>query len=134
MFVAGAAIFGHRQAKTVVVSMSSAIPWASFAITLAVAGAMITASAFFASAICSTLMRRYGVEIAEPDRGYLACGDVGAGKMPEPETLAEYVYKACAHAVTPQNSYIVLGHRIFIHSRVHRRSGNLRAPAGQNRR
>ena len=42
------------------------------------------------------ILRRYGVEIAEPDRGYLACGDVGAGKMPEPETLAEYVYKACA--------------------------------------
>ncbi len=41
-------------------------------------------------------LRRYGVEIAEPDSGYLACKDVGAGKMLEPEVLAEYVYKACA--------------------------------------
>ncbi len=42
------------------------------------------------------LLRHYGMEIAEPDSGYLACGDVGAGKMLEPEVLAEYVYKACA--------------------------------------
>ncbi|MCI9167042.1 MAG: bifunctional phosphopantothenoylcysteine decarboxylase/phosphopantothenate--cysteine ligase CoaBC [Dorea sp.] len=41
-------------------------------------------------------LRRYGMEIAEPDSGYLACGDVGAGKMPEPEVLLEYVYRACA--------------------------------------
>ena len=40
------------------------------------------------------ILRRYGVEIAEPDRGYLACGDVGAGKMPEPELLLEYIIKA----------------------------------------
>lgn len=42
------------------------------------------------------ILRHYGMEIAEPDSGYLACGDVGAGKMPEPEVLAEYIYKACA--------------------------------------
>ena len=41
-------------------------------------------------------LRRYGMEIAEPDSGYLACGDVGAGKMPDPEVLLEYVYRACA--------------------------------------
>lgn len=41
-------------------------------------------------------LRRYGMEIAEPDSGYLACGDVGTGKMLEPEVLAEYVYRACA--------------------------------------
>ena len=41
-------------------------------------------------------LRRYGMESAEPDSGYLACGDVGAGKMPEPEVLLEYVYRACA--------------------------------------
>lgn len=42
------------------------------------------------------ILRHYGVEIAEPDTGYLACKDVGIGKMPEPEVLAEYVYKSCA--------------------------------------
>lgn len=44
------------------------------------------------------ILRRYGMEIAEPDSGLLACGDVGAGKMPEPEALLEYVCKACAFA------------------------------------
>lgn len=42
------------------------------------------------------LLRHYGMDIAEPESGRLACGDVGTGKMPEPEALAEYVYKACA--------------------------------------
>ena len=45
---------GHWQAKSVVVSISSASPCASLAQTLAVAGAMIARSAFFASSICST--------------------------------------------------------------------------------
>lgn len=41
-------------------------------------------------------LRHYGMEIAEPAYGYLACGDTGAGKMIEPEELMEYVYKSCA--------------------------------------
>lgn len=41
-------------------------------------------------------LRHYGMEIAEPVYGHLACGDTGAGKMPEPEELMEYVYKSCA--------------------------------------
>ena len=41
-------------------------------------------------------LRRYGFEVIEPSAGLLACGDVGAGKMPEPEVLLEYVYRACA--------------------------------------
>lgn len=45
---------GHWQAKSVVVSISSASPCASLAQTLAVAGAMIARSAFFASSTCST--------------------------------------------------------------------------------
>lgn len=44
------------------------------------------------------LLRKYGFEIADPASGRLACGDVGAGKMPEPEILIQYVYKACACA------------------------------------
>lgn len=38
----------------------------------------------------------YGMEIVRPAYGHLACGDTGAGKMPEPESLIEYVYKSCA--------------------------------------
>lgn len=33
----------------------------------------------------------YGYHIIDPASGYLACGDTGAGKMPEPEVLLEYI-------------------------------------------
>lgn len=36
---------------------------------------------------------RYGMEIISPANGYLACGDVGAGKMPEPDVLLQYILK-----------------------------------------
>ena len=39
-------------------------------------------------------LKEYGYEVIEPAEGYLACGDVGKGKMPEPEVLLEYIYKA----------------------------------------
>ena len=39
VFMAGAINFLHLAARMVVVSMSSAMPWASLAMTLAVAGA-----------------------------------------------------------------------------------------------
>ena len=48
VFMAGATTLGQREASTVVVSMSSAMPWAILAITLAVAGAMRIRSAFLA--------------------------------------------------------------------------------------
>lgn len=38
----------------------------------------------------------YGFEIIDPANGYLACGDTGAGKMPEPEILMQYIIKAVA--------------------------------------
>lgn len=40
--------------------------------------------------------RGYGMEIITPATGYLACGDTGEGKMPEPEDL----YAAIEHAVS----------------------------------
>ena len=36
-------------------------------------------------------LRHYGVQIIEPAEGHLACGDVGAGKMPEPEQLFDVI-------------------------------------------
>lgn len=39
----------------------------------------------------------YGFEIINPATGYLACGDTGAGKMPEPEVLLAYILKTIAH-------------------------------------
>lgn len=41
-------------------------------------------------------LRKYGYEVIEPASGYLACGDTGAGKMPEPETLLSYIIRECA--------------------------------------
>lgn len=40
------------------------------------------------------LLRHYQIEVITPALGYLACGDVGEGKMPEPEVLFEYLVKA----------------------------------------
>ena len=41
-------------------------------------------------------LERYGYEVIQPASGYLACGDTGAGKMPEPETLLAYIEKEIA--------------------------------------
>ncbi len=42
------------------------------------------------------ILERYGMEVITPASGYLACGDTGEGKMPEPEVLYEYLVKALA--------------------------------------
>ena len=41
-------------------------------------------------------LKHYGYEVITPANGYLACGDTGAGKMPEPETLLEYILREAA--------------------------------------
>lgn len=43
------------------------------------------------------LLRGYGIEVITPANGRLACGDTGAGKLPEPDTLLQYLFKCCAH-------------------------------------
>lgn len=40
------------------------------------------------------LLKCYGMEVIDPACGYLACGDTGEGKMPEPELLLQYILKA----------------------------------------
>ena len=40
------------------------------------------------------LLQCYGMEVIDPACGYLACGDTGEGKMPEPELLLQYILKA----------------------------------------
>ena len=42
------------------------------------------------------ILERYGYEVIAPASGYLACGDTGAGKMPEPETLLAYIEREIA--------------------------------------
>ena len=52
-------------------------------------------------------LERYGMEVIAPASGYLACGDTGEGKMPEPETLLE----AIVRALTPKD---LTGKRILV--------------------
>ena len=43
-----------------------------------------------------SVLKHYGYEIIEPASGHLACGDTGAGKMPEPEVLFQYIEREIA--------------------------------------
>lgn len=40
------------------------------------------------------ILQEYGMEVITPATGYLACGDMGEGKMPDPELLMEYILRA----------------------------------------
>lgn len=42
-------------------------------------------------------LEHYGFEIIESAYGYLACGDTGQGKMPEPELLLQHILRECAY-------------------------------------
>lgn len=42
-------------------------------------------------------LETYGMKVIDPASGYLACGDTGAGKMPEPQTLFAYIEAELAH-------------------------------------
>ncbi|MCH5261680.1 MAG: bifunctional phosphopantothenoylcysteine decarboxylase/phosphopantothenate--cysteine ligase CoaBC [Lachnospiraceae bacterium] len=53
------------------------------------------------------ILERYGMEVINPASGYLACGDTGEGKMPEPEILYEYIVKA----LTPKD---MVGKKVLV--------------------
>lgn len=40
-------------------------------------------------------LKRFGYEVITPATGYLACGDVGAGKMPSEDVLLQYILREC---------------------------------------
>ena len=44
-----------------------------------------------------SVLKKYGWGVIEPAVGRLACGDDGAGKMPEPETLFSYIERELAY-------------------------------------
>ncbi|MBR5635418.1 MAG: bifunctional phosphopantothenoylcysteine decarboxylase/phosphopantothenate--cysteine ligase CoaBC [Pseudobutyrivibrio sp.] len=56
-------------------------------------------------------LKKYGFEIIQPACGYLACGDTGAGKMPEPEVLLQYILReiACAHDLEGKKVLVTAG-------------------------
>lgn len=41
-------------------------------------------------------LEHYGFAVIDPASGYLACGDTGAGKMPEPDVLMSYILRSIA--------------------------------------
>ena len=53
-------------------------------------------------------LKSFGYKFIEPNEGLLACGDVGKGKMPEPEEIIEYVKRELA---SPKD---LLGEKILI--------------------
>lgn len=56
-------------------------------------------------------LKKYGFEIIDPASGYLACGDTGAGKMPEPEVLLQYILREIAfdHDLKGKNVLVTAG-------------------------
>ena len=42
-------------------------------------------------------LENFGYHMITPATGYLACGDTGIGKMPEPDTLLQYILKELAY-------------------------------------
>lgn len=41
--------------------------------------------------------KTYGMEVIQPAFGFLACRDIGAGKMPDPEVLLSYILRTIAY-------------------------------------
>ena len=56
-------------------------------------------------------LRRYGWEVIAPASGRLACGDVGAGKLPEPEQLLQHILRLLAlpHDLTGKRVLVTAG-------------------------
>lgn len=68
VFMAGATSFGHFAARRTVVSISSARPWAAFAMKSAVAGATQIKSAAFAKEMCSTSYLKFRSKVSTETR------------------------------------------------------------------
>lgn len=54
------------------------------------------------------LLEHYGYEVISPAVGYLACGDTGAGKMPEPELLLQYILRETAYEKDMQGKKVLV--------------------------
>lgn len=54
------------------------------------------------------ILEHYGYEVISPAVGYLACGDTGAGKMPEPELLLQYILREIAYEKDMQDKRVLV--------------------------
>ena len=57
------------------------------------------------------ILRKYGWDVIEPASGRLACGAVGAGKLPEPEELLQHIlkYLSFPHDLTGKKVLVTAG-------------------------
>ena len=54
------------------------------------------------------ILEHCGYEVISPAVGYLACGDTGAGKMPEPELLLQYILREIAYEKDMQGKRVLV--------------------------
>lgn len=56
-------------------------------------------------------LKELGYQVIEPASGYLACGDTGKGKMPEPEELLDYILQelSCEKDMTGRRVLVTAG-------------------------
>ena len=50
----------------------------------------------------------FGYELIEADEGYLACRDIGKGKLPPESVLVEYILRACAKEKDMQGKQVLV--------------------------
>lgn len=57
------------------------------------------------------ILRNYNFRVIEPDSGFLACRDVGAGKMPSEEVLMQHILReiACEKDLSGKNILVTAG-------------------------
>ena len=54
------------------------------------------------------LLQKYGWEVIPPASGRLACGAVGAGKLPEPEVIVDYILRTLAFSKDLQGKKVLI--------------------------
>ena len=54
-------------------------------------------------------LKKQGVVVITPDQGDLACGDMGVGRLPHPECIAQVIKAHCQHpSLSLQNTHVVI--------------------------
>ncbi len=59
------------------------------------------------------ILAGYGYSVIDPAVGHLACGDTGAGKMPEPETLLSYILQEIGAAKDLRGKKVLVTARTY---------------------
>lgn len=54
------------------------------------------------------VLRKRGCSILEPDEGWLACGTIGAGRLPDPERIADYVVELAQPKTDLEGEFVLI--------------------------